>query len=166
MRDAHTADASARAMAASHPSRLTERPRSMLLRCSAGGQSGWPSRWSGIAIGLLLASALLDGFSVNATALVEATLLFWIIHIVVQFLAIKVLIRQPSVAMAGLLALASTIVALLIVNAIVSGMHIGGPGSYVPATLIIWGCTAASDALGTRRIRDDRAERRQERRSN
>ncbi len=120
---------------------------------------------AGIAIGLLLASAVVEGFSVNATALVEATLLFWVIHLVVQFLAIKVLIRQPSVAMAGLLALASTIVALLIVNVIVSGMHIGGPSSYVPATLIIWACTAASDALGTRRIRDDRAERRQARRS-
>ena len=62
----------------------------------------------------------------------EATLLFWVVHLVVQFLAIKVLIRQPSVAMAGLLALASTIVALLITNVIVSGMHIGGPGTYIP----------------------------------
>ena len=83
----------------------------------------------------------------------------------VQFLAIKVLIRQPSVAMAGLLALASTIIALLIVNVVVSGMHIGGPSTYVPATLIIWACIAVSDSSRTRRIREDRVERRQERRS-
>ncbi len=120
----------------------------------------------GIAIGLLACTALLSSFSVSAAALVEATLLFWVIHLVVQFLAIKVLIRQPSVAMAGLLALASTIIALLIVNVIVSGLHVGGPGTYIPATLIIWACTAASDFLGTRRIREDRAERRQERRDN
>ncbi|HTQ67117.1 MAG TPA: hypothetical protein VMI13_00350 [Solirubrobacteraceae bacterium] len=120
---------------------------------------------AGIAIGLLLSTALLSGFSVSAGGFVEATLLFWVVHLVVSFVAIKVLIRQPSVALAGLLALASTIIALLIVNAVVSGMHIGGPGSYIPATLIIWACMAGADLLGTRRIRADRAERRQERRS-
>ena len=94
----------------------------------------------------------------------EATLLFWVVHIVVQFIALKVLIRQPSVALAGLLALAATIIALLVTNAVVSGMHIGGPGTYIPATLIIWACIAAADFVSTRRIRADRAERRQERR--
>jgi hypothetical protein len=118
----------------------------------------------GIAVGLLLCTALLSSFSVSATGLVEATLLFWVVHIVVQFIAIKVLIRQPSVALAGLLALASTIVALLIVNVVVSGLHIGGPGTYIPATLIIWACTAVADFFASRRIRDDRADRRQERR--
>lgn len=117
----------------------------------------------GIAAGLLLCSAALSSFSVTAAALVEATLLFWLVHIVVQFLALKVLIRQPSVALAGLLALGSTIIALAIVNAIVSGMHIGGPSTYVPATLIIWACTALADVLGTRRIRELRFERRAER---
>ncbi|HTR89636.1 MAG TPA: hypothetical protein VMG62_05960 [Solirubrobacteraceae bacterium] len=118
----------------------------------------------GIAAGLLLCSALLASFSVSAAALVEATLLFWVVHIVVQFMALKVLVRQPSVALAGLLALASTIVALLIVNAIVSGMHIGGPGTYIPATVIIWACTALADTIATRRIREDRLERDLERR--
>ncbi len=118
----------------------------------------------GIAVGLLLCTAALSSFSVSAAALVEATLLFWLLHIVVQFLALKVLIRQPSVALAGLLALASTIVALAIVNAIVSGMHIGGPSTYVPATLIIWACTAISDTIATRRVRADRVERRVDRR--
>ncbi|HUH79695.1 MAG TPA: hypothetical protein VLZ06_00080 [Solirubrobacteraceae bacterium] len=120
---------------------------------------------AGIAIGLLLCKVLLNSFSISATALVEATLLFWIIHIVVQFIALKVLIRQPSVALAGLLALASTVISLLIVNAVVSGMHIGGPSTYIPATLIIWACIAVADFASTRRVREDRVERRQERRS-
>ncbi len=119
---------------------------------------------AGIAIGLLLCTALLSSFSISATALVEATLLFWIVHIVVQFLALKVLIRQPSVAMAGLLALASTIIALVIVDLVISGVHIGGPGTYIPATLILWACIAVSDMAATRRVREDRVERRQERR--
>jgi hypothetical protein len=119
---------------------------------------------AGIAVGLLLSTAVLSSFSLDATAVIEATLVFWIVHVVVGFIALKVLVRQPSVALAGLLALASTIVALAITNVIVSGMHIGGAGTYIPATLIIWACTAAADFLGTRRIREDRAARRQERR--
>ena len=77
---------------------------------------------AGVAIGLLLADALLSKLSLNATALVEATIIFWIAHLAVQFLALRVLVRQPSVALAGLLALGSTVVALIIVNLIVSGL--------------------------------------------
>ncbi len=113
----------------------------------------------GIAVGLLLSAALLDDFDVDAQGLVLATLLFWIIHIVVQFLALRVLIRQPSIAMAGLLALASTIIALVIVDIVLDGITIEGAGTYVLATLIIWITTAASDVLGGRMIRERRRDR-------
>ena len=64
------------------------------------------------------------------------------------------LIRQPSVAMAGLLALASTIIALIIVNIVISGISISGVATYVLATLIIWITTAVADVIGGRMIRD------------
>jgi hypothetical protein len=115
---------------------------------------------AGIAIGLLLSSALLSKFSINATAVLEATLIFWVVHLGVQFLALRVLIREPSIALAGLLALASTIVSLIIVNAIVSGLTISGLQAYVIATAIIWLATAISDTIGRRMIRARRAERR------
>jgi hypothetical protein len=108
----------------------------------------------GIAVGLLLSSALLSKFSVDATAVVEATLIFWVVHLGIQVLALRVLVRQPSVALAGLLALGSTIVALIIVNAIVSGLYIHGIQTYVLATLIIWLTTAVSDTIGSRMTRD------------
>ena len=114
---------------------------------------------AGIAVGIVVSATVLDRFSIDAGALVVATLLFWIIHIAVQFLALRVLIRQPSVALAGLLALASTVVALIIVNIIVSGMSIHGVSTYVLATLIIWLATAAGDVLGHRMIRARRQER-------
>jgi hypothetical protein len=98
-----------------------------------------------IAVGVLVSSAVLDKFSVNATAVLEATVLFWVIHIGVQLLALRVLVRQPSIALAGLLALASTIVSLIIVNAIVSGLTIRGLQTYVFATLIIWATTSLGD---------------------
>ena len=96
--------------------------------------------------------------------IVLATLLFWIVNIVVSFLALRLLIRGPSVALAGLLALASTIISLIVVNLLVDGISIHGVTTYVLATLIIWACTAAADVIGTQLIRSRRRERREERR--
>jgi hypothetical protein len=115
---------------------------------------------AGILVGVLVCSAALSRFSVDVTAVVEVTLLFWLVHLGVTFLALKVLVRQPSIALAGLLALASTIVSLAIVNVIVSGLSIHGGSTYVFATLIIWVTTAISDAVGRQMIRSRREERR------
>jgi len=114
---------------------------------------------AGIAVGLLLSSAVLDKFSLNATAVIEATLVFWAVHLVVGFAALKVLVREPSLALAGLLALASTIVSLIIVNAIVSGLYISGLQTYVLATAMVWLATAVGDTAGKRMIQARRAER-------
>jgi hypothetical protein len=114
---------------------------------------------AGIAVGIVVSAALLDRFSVDATAVVLATGLFWIVHLVVQFLALRVLIRQPSVALAGLLALGSTVVALVIVNVVVDGISISGVSTYVLATLIIWLATVVGDVIGGRMIRARRDER-------
>ena len=118
---------------------------------------------AGIAVGIIVSASLLDRFSIDAGALVAATALFWVVHLIVQFVALRVLIRQPSVALAGLLALGSTVVALIVVNIIVDGMSISGASTYVLATLIIWLATVVGDVVGGRMIRDRRDERRTER---
>ena len=118
----------------------------------------------GVAAGILVSSAVLTDMSISTTALVETTVIFWLVHIGVQFLALRVLVRQPSVALAGLLAVASTIVSLIIVVLIVSGLTIHGASTYLFATLIIWVTTAVADMIGHRMIRDRRMDRRQERR--
>jgi hypothetical protein len=107
----------------------------------------------GIAVGIIVSGAVLSRFSISATAVVEATLVFWLVHLATQFLALKVLVHQPSIALAGLLALASTIVALVIVNQIVSGLKIHGLNTYVFATLIIWVTTSISDIAARQLIR-------------
>lgn len=112
----------------------------------------------GIAAGLLISSAALTRFSIDVTALLEATLIFWLVHFVVQVLALRALVRQPSIALAGLLALASTIVSLVIVDVIVSGLTIHGAQTYVLATLIIWITTATSSTIGAREIRARRRD--------
>ena len=114
----------------------------------------------GVALGIGVADIVLDDFSIDAAAMIQAVLLFWIVHIVVQFLALRILIRQPSVALAGLLALASTVVALIVVNIVVSGLSISGASTYIVATLIIWIATAIGDLVGHRMIRSRREDRR------
>jgi hypothetical protein len=113
-----------------------------------------------IAAGLVISSAALEDFNINAGGLVEATLLFWLVHIVVSFLALRVLIRQPSVALAGLLALASTVVALIIVALIVPGLHVHGLGTFVVATIIVWVATVIGDFVARSMIREQRQARR------
>ena len=77
----------------------------------------------------------------------------------VQLLALRVLVHEPSIALAGLLALASTIVSLIIVNAIISGLSIHRAYTYVLATITIWITTSLSDIIGRRVIRARRQER-------
>lgn len=113
----------------------------------------------GIAVGIIVSSAVLSRFSISATAVIEATLVFWFVHLATQFMALKVLVHQPSIALAGLLAIASTIVALIIVNVIVSGLSIHGLNTYVFATLIIWVMTSISDIAARQMIRARRDER-------
>jgi putative membrane protein len=115
---------------------------------------------AGILVGILISSAVLDKFSISAAAVVEATLLFWLIHLGVQFVALRILVREPSIALAGLLALASTIVSLLIVNGIISGLSIRGFSTYLFATVIIWITTSIADVIGRQMIRSRRQERR------
>ena len=110
----------------------------------------------GIAVGIVLSTAIFDGFSSTTTGLVEATIVFWIVFLIVNFLALRVLIRQPSVGLAGLLALASTIVSLIIVNLIVSDISIHGVSAYLGATVVIWISTVIFDSIGRRMIRDRR----------
>ena len=119
----------------------------------------------GIAAGLIISDATLSDFHISVEGVVVATLVFWVVHIVVSFLALRVLIRQPSIAMAGLLAVASTIISLVIVSFVVSSLKVTGFSTYVLATLIIWATTAIGDIVGQRMIRARRIDRRNDRRS-
>lgn len=123
------------------------------------------SSLSGIAAGLIVSDAVLSDFQITVEGVVAATVVFWVVHIVVSFIALQLLIRQPSIAMAGLLAVTSTIVSLIIVGFVVSSLKVHGFSTYVLATLIIWTTTAIGDIVGQQMIRARRLDRRNERRS-
>jgi hypothetical protein len=115
----------------------------------------------GIAAGLLISAIVLGGnFSIGFVGFIEAALLFWIVHLIVTFVALRILVRQPSIAMVGLLALAATVISLIIVSLVVGGVTIHHPGTYFVAAVIIWITTAIGDAVGRNMIRNRRQERR------
>lgn len=118
------------------------------------------SSLAGIAAGLVISDVALSRFHLTITALMSATIIFWLVHIATQFMALRILIRQPSIAMAGILAVLSTIVALIITTIVVPGLSVHGISAYVFATLIIWACTAVGDAIGHHMIRQRRLDRR------
>jgi len=113
----------------------------------------------GVAAGLLICDAVLSGLHISAKGLVVATLIFWFVHFVIQIFALRTLVRMLSVALAGLLAIASTIVSLFIVNLVVSGLSINGFTTYLFATLIIWATSFTADVMAQRMIRQRRLDR-------
>jgi hypothetical protein len=110
----------------------------------------------GIFVGLIVSAAVLSRFSVTLTALVVATLVFWVVHIVAELLALRVFFRDPSFLMLLVVSLGATVVSLIVVELFVSGLSIHGAGTYVEAALIIWACTSVSLAAGRHRLRERR----------
>ena len=51
----------------------------------------------------LVRGAVLTQFHIDTAAVVEATLLFWVIHMIVQLIALRVLVHEPSVALADMI---------------------------------------------------------------
>ena len=115
----------------------------------------------GILIGLVVSVVALSGFSATFSAILISTAVFWGVHVAVDFIVLRVLVRERSVVLAVLIALASTVVSLILVDIFVSGLKIHGVSTFLTAILVIWIATAVADMIGRRKIR---AARRADRR--
>ncbi|MCU0667419.1 MAG: phage holin family protein [Patescibacteria group bacterium] len=89
------------------------------------------------AIGLLVASFVLDNFTINGVAFVTAVLIFTISYIVLDPLITKISLTNLP-ALRGGVALVTTFVGLLITTLISDGISINGVTTWVIATLIVW----------------------------
>lgn len=112
----------------------------------------------GAVAGLVLSAALLSGVSLTATGLVQAAVVFWVIHILVTFVAIRALVREPTITRVVFLPMLVTIASLVICSVIVTGLSIHGVLSYVWSGLILWACMAAAHSVGRRRLREERRD--------
>lgn len=89
------------------------------------------------AAGLLIAAAVLDGFTVTATAFVWVVVLFTLIEVVLDPLVLKISIQYAPVLRGGV-ALVTTLVGLIVVTIVSDGLQISGMTAWVVGMLIVW----------------------------
>ncbi len=89
------------------------------------------------AAGLLIAAALLDGFTVTAAAFVAVVVIFTAIEVVLDPLILKISIRYAP-ALRGGVALVTTFVGLVVTTIVSDGLTISGLSTWVVGTLIVW----------------------------
>ena len=94
---------------------------------------------AGNAVGLIIASLMLDGFAINVTGFIVSLVIFTIaVALMTPFLASTMRRNQSTSAALGGVALISTFVALLITDILSDGVSIRGIGTWIAATVIVW----------------------------
>ena len=89
------------------------------------------------ALGLLVASLVLDGMDVDASAFIIDVVIFTVVvALMTPFLANQFRRRQ-SAALGGV-ALIATLIALIVTDLISDGFTIDGIGTWLAATVIVW----------------------------
>lgn len=89
------------------------------------------------AVGLVVASIVLDDMRLSGAALVIAVALFTIVVAVVQPLFTKMAIQNVP-ALQGGTALVATLVGLVVTSVVSDGLRITGVTTWILATLIVW----------------------------
>ena len=114
----------------------------------------------GSALGLWVASLLLDDMSISGTAFVIAVVIFTVLTAVLQPLVTKIAV-QNAPALQGSSALITTFLGLLITDLISDGLSIDGAVTWILATVIVWlGTMLAGVLLPMFLFKEQLAERR------
>ncbi len=111
------------------------------------------------AVGLVIAAALLDGMTLNATGFVVAVVIFTVVFALMQpFLFAQ--LRGSRAGVLGGVALIATLVSLIVTTLLTDGLSISGIGTWVAATVIVWlGAVLAGfilPALGLKKYLEDK----------
>jgi uncharacterized membrane protein YvlD (DUF360 family) len=89
------------------------------------------------AAGLLLATLLLTGFRISWTAFFVAVLLMSVVLALIAPAARRIAEKRAPQLMGGI-SLVAIFLSLLVTSLLVSGMEIGGIGSWIAGTVIVW----------------------------
>ena len=89
------------------------------------------------AVGLIVAAAVLDGMSLNATGFIVAVVVFTVVFALLQPFLVSVLRRSPGPVLGGV-ALIATLVSLIVTELLTDGLSIRGVGTWIAATVIVW----------------------------
>ena len=94
---------------------------------------------AGNAVGLIVASLVLDGFDIDVTSFIVALVIFTItLALMTPFLANALRRNRSSSAALGGVSLIGTFVALLVTDLLSDGLSISGIGTWIGATVIVW----------------------------
>ena len=89
------------------------------------------------AVGLIVASIVLDGFSINVASFIVAVVIFTIVFAVLTpFLAVQ--LRRLGNGAIGATALIATLVSLVVTDLISDGFSISGVGTWIAAAVVVW----------------------------
>ena len=92
---------------------------------------------AGSAIGLIVASLILDGVDINLKSYLFAVVIYTVIvAILTPFLALQ--LRRFAPQAVGGVALVATLAALVITDVLSDGFSISGIGDWIAATFIVW----------------------------
>lgn len=98
------------------------------------------------ALGLLITSLLVDGFTINASGFVVSVLVFAVLQSVLSPFLAKVAHRHARTLLGGV-GLISTFVALLVAHFFTNGLQITGFTAWIAATVVVWLVTALATWL-------------------
>jgi len=98
------------------------------------------------AFGLLMANVILSGFSVNAVSFIWVVIVFSLIEVIAAPLMLKMSILHVP-ALAGGIALATTLVGLMLTTVFTDGLTIHGLSTWILATLIVWLCALLASLI-------------------
>ncbi len=93
----------------------------------------------GNAVGLIVASLVLGGFSIDVTGFLLSLILFTVaVALLTPFLANAMQRGRSNSAAVGGVALISTFIALLATDLLTDGLSIDGIGTWIAATVVVW----------------------------
>jgi hypothetical protein len=94
---------------------------------------------AGNAVGLIVASIVLDDFEIDVTGFIVSLVIFTVaVALMTPFLASTLRRNRSTSAALGGVALISTFVALLITDLLSDGLSISGIGTWIAGTVIVW----------------------------
>jgi putative membrane protein len=88
-------------------------------------------------IGLLVATAVLDGMTIDAASFVMAVLIFTVVEVIFEPMLRQMAMRSAQ-ALMGSVSLIITFVGLLVTELVSDGLQITGLSTWILATIIVW----------------------------
>lgn len=89
------------------------------------------------AVGLIVASLVLDGVSLNFSGFLVAVIIFTVTVALMTPFMVSQLRRRNSSALGGV-ALIATLISLIVTDLVSDGLEISGIGNWLAATVIVW----------------------------